>query len=1431
MPNEPVKQTITKQQQYNNNNNACLGQSHPEGMEGRRHLPARRSLLFWPIQNASALLTLLCFALQPQVTGEPITGIQRSCVSGQLCVISGLTGTGLGNGDRIVLSQECGAAAVTAGMPGSFGESMGATSSGTYFRWSTYLQADGAEYRICWCSIALQCTSPERFTLDIGTMTLTGPQGDLPETCYSGRACVIDNIEGVYLRDGDTIMVLDACNERGIAVEGFPNNAITTTGAVAGTEHGWGEAKVTAVGGVYMLCWCAKGATCIEVGDHRKQVGSLTLVGPGGGFNKACSVFEACTWSGMIGQGVADGDRIMILEACGTGLAVAGFPNSDIAEASGGGGTYTFGSTDNVVIAGGAEYAMCWCQAAAGYVCAGPSNFITRAGTLIVSGPRSDHEYACKKGSPCEVHNFQGIGLVDGDKIKILIECGTGSSPSGFPANGEAVASNGGASYLTWAATATNAQFGSYRICWCKAAWGCSSSADFKMDAGAFRVVGVNAGLSRSCHAQAPCQISGITGSNLRNGDLITIMTSCGSGGQEVPGWPRNGTSFPATGSGTSFNWGFSEAVQAPVGTYKMCWCPANDYSGCDEPADFTAEAGTIELRGPERQSTNATCVAWQEPSCLLGPFRFGVGLTYGTDKIMFVRSTETCGVNQPDPDVGAGLAGKLVEGDMMVYMDAAELPYGGVWKMCYCANFDSGLDQEATACSSKEDFSAEAGLLSVQGAYPGQAVNCTRNQVCSFTLAGYGLSKDLHQIAIADSASFCGQRSPTTAESVRRRRDFTGNPYLPADLTGSGDLAFNVDPVQALGAFAICFCVPAPSSGACEANSLRMFHQSVGHFDIRGAAAGQSFECGRGGPCTLLVQGRGLSALDRVKIVNSSTACDGDAQQDGFFRSFVPAEPAPGTNSTQARFALGRVTLGGSFKVCYCANLDGCSSLAKYTHQAGVLDVTDPLSNLTLVTSTSASVTVSVESRVASSASIVRCAISEFEPRFMPTSADLKNGLTAVGLGKGESTGPTKLGTNFVEMFFSTFVKPTQAYRVWCVEASAQSFILPSSPGGTLFVTPQGIVTPTLRVFPGFLWPQAKFFAELYQVYNAAVTPGRRLAAATQVRIQTGASEFMCNGMDYDIAVPMRVVDAGQAGQSNAVLSTETELEASQFRLFLCFFAGPNATGIALSGDRLTVQSEAPTITIKRMDGLVLQKLYRGLLLQAIVSNAAVEAGLLHWTTASGFATNGCDGASRAPPAAQAVQNGETWFFTMQAPTGQYVLCYLGKLTEGSTTAPFNGLGEFDLVDIVESVSPANSPMSTRSTVRLTLKVRMPGSVTCIARNQPTDVRPTDFAPGVVHEGRAVLTVEPPTDGVDPEFSREFQLSIALISYQRSGLPLRVWCLHSLAEEVVFPETRDGILVPLQVDEAFVTAQPAFIWNGAKFRQPCGSRFRLGTV
>ena len=97
---------------------------------------------------------------------------------------------------------------------------------------------------------------------------------------------------------------------------------------------------------------------------------------------------------------------------------------------------------------------------------------------------------------------------------------------------------------------------------------------------------------------------------------------------------------------------------------------------------------------------------------------------------------------------------------------------------------------------------------------------------------------------------------------------------HLGVNRVGDGEITFQVPALQMLGTFTICYCVPV--GRLCTTAAYTDFKQFVGIYDLRGADPSQTYICGRGGVCTIVVTGRGLQSSDFVKVVNMTTDCTG---------------------------------------------------------------------------------------------------------------------------------------------------------------------------------------------------------------------------------------------------------------------------------------------------------------------------------------------------------------------------------------------------------------------------------------------------------------------------------------------------------------------------------------------------------------------------
>ena len=98
----------------------------------------------------------------------------------------------------------------------------------------------------------------------------------------------------------------------------------------------------------------------------------------------------------------------------GTGAGVAGFPNGGLATNLLDGAAFSFG--EDLVIAFGATYDLCWCNGTE-TSCISEADFSVRIGPLHFSGPtvqQSEREIRCIAGMPCHIPNFQGQAIEEG---------------------------------------------------------------------------------------------------------------------------------------------------------------------------------------------------------------------------------------------------------------------------------------------------------------------------------------------------------------------------------------------------------------------------------------------------------------------------------------------------------------------------------------------------------------------------------------------------------------------------------------------------------------------------------------------------------------------------------------------------------------------------------------------------------------------------------------------------------------------------------------------------------------------------------------------------------------------------------------------------------------------------------------------------------
>lgn len=86
--------------------------------------------------------------------------------------------------------------------------------------------------------------------------------------CFLGQSCNVRRIDGVGLRSGDRLLVLEDCGQ-GIPIPGFPGSGIAVTNQPDGTSYEFisdvgvrgNESTLSSAAGILKLCYCRSQGT------------------------------------------------------------------------------------------------------------------------------------------------------------------------------------------------------------------------------------------------------------------------------------------------------------------------------------------------------------------------------------------------------------------------------------------------------------------------------------------------------------------------------------------------------------------------------------------------------------------------------------------------------------------------------------------------------------------------------------------------------------------------------------------------------------------------------------------------------------------------------------------------------------------------------------------------------------------------------------------------------------------------------------------------------------------------------------------------------------------------------------------------------------------------------------------------------------------
>ena len=291
----------------------------------------------------------------------------------------------------------------------------------------------------------------------------------------------------------------------------------------AGSAVSWGLVPWTAAGGIYRLCWCRgpgtsgyePGATeCKKAEDFNAYAGTLTIQGVAPlSQHRTCVSGQTCRIDGIFGQYLSSTDRIVVLDTCGTNSFVPGFPPESMSvllqeERENTLGTLSVSWSEVPVLAVGGQYRLCWQaggfgryfeqNASVGEVGTwtaqmGDSPLVDFGGLLVVGPAPLAQRATCVSGQTCAFDALAGFGLADGDQLALLDTCGALSlapritqlsSPYYKNETGDSLSMSGDGTAVSWGAVRVTAAGQSYRMCWCKQGFACSSAEMLRVDLG-----------------------------------------------------------------------------------------------------------------------------------------------------------------------------------------------------------------------------------------------------------------------------------------------------------------------------------------------------------------------------------------------------------------------------------------------------------------------------------------------------------------------------------------------------------------------------------------------------------------------------------------------------------------------------------------------------------------------------------------------------------------------------------------------------------------------------------------------------------------------------------------------------------------------------------------------------------------------------------
>ena len=857
----------------------------------------------------------------------------RTCLSGQLCSLQGITGQDLSQGDLWMAMDTCGQQNFIPRFAHA-GASQKVTASGSEITWGPIPPTAAAgQYRLCWCSSGFACVSGEDFLVDAGSLALLGMSPLAQDrTCFSGRVCVLDGLQGSFhdteVAERSSLLALDTCGLP-TAVPRFSGSGTLTqdreSGGGGATSYRT-EVAITAAGGEYRLCWCSGEGLCDVSEQHQVDIGTLFVLGPWSLSQEwTCISGQMCRLYAVNGQGLRESDAFVVLETCGSELVPDRFPAAGVLDVdSDTSGELVLSFNAYRITAASSEYRLCWCPSAVAS-CSTGSSAITDFGKLQILGPGPlQQDRTCVSGQTCRMSGIIGTGIMAGDSFIVQDTCGLADSLPGFPQRGLVKTEHSSGAAVEWGNMSVTAAGGLYRICWCSelSLTGCSNPQEFSVDVGALTLVGISPlEQSKTCIAGMTCEIGGLLGKHLSSLDQYLILETCGDISSPALQYTQTLQSFQEPGKSVSARW-LSLPLPLTGGEYRLCWCSGQFV--CSSQENFRVDAGGITVVGVSPFSQDRTCVSGR--TCFVRDI-LGSGLS--SDDVLF--ALETCGEDH-------ALARFPFSGKVGLEETAAGTTFsqleritsaGGVFRLCWCHGMGFKDD-----CLVAREAVMDVGSLFLIGAAPlSQDRTCVAGAACSITgIRGEGLQqKDL--ILIMDT---CGlERSLVSG--------FPSNGTVALTAEGTS-FSWGFATISAAGGiYQLCWCSSEGMQNEETCGTAADADITIGQLYLIGAhPLSQDHTCVAGQTCRVEgLAGQNLPAVGSMLLVLET--CGFPSVPAGL----SPADPWPIAN------ALGEVqdfqststlsSAGGDYRLCWCSGFGPCASAADFHMDVGRLTLIGP--------------------------------------------------------------------------------------------------------------------------------------------------------------------------------------------------------------------------------------------------------------------------------------------------------------------------------------------------------------------------------------------------------------------------------------------------------------------------------------------------------